>query len=174
MKKKEITYHVICCLPHRKRKEKKAGKLFGKQADVTTEQFIQFLSSSAWLYIFWIYIDSNKEERERERKWESFINDIYELIILSLLHESCVFITITYEILFIYWLICFRFWKLFNLDNKKDILYQNSTVIIDECILVYNKCPETISLELFKLRIYERIHVILQECSMYDTWYIDI
>ena len=30
--------------------------------------------------------------------------------------------------------------------------------------------PETISMELFKLRIYERIHIILQEWSMY--WFL--
>ena len=58
---------MICGLPHRKRKEKKADKLLGKQADITTEQFLQFLSSSSWLCIFWIYIDINKEERESER-----------------------------------------------------------------------------------------------------------
>ena len=95
-RKKERTNHVIFGLQHRKRKEKKADKLLGKQADVTTEQFLQFLSSSAWLCIFWIYIDSNKEERGRERNWESlqFINDTDNLIfqiILSLLHESCCF-----------------------------------------------------------------------------------
>ena len=39
MKKKERKNHVICSLPHRKRKEKKADKLSGKQADVTIEQF---------------------------------------------------------------------------------------------------------------------------------------
>ena len=63
--------HMICDLPHRKRKEKKADKLSGKQTDVTTKLFLQFLSLSAWLYIFWIYIDSHKEERERGRKWEN-------------------------------------------------------------------------------------------------------
>ena len=36
--------HVSCGLPHQNRKEKKAEKLSGKQADVTTEQFLQFLS----------------------------------------------------------------------------------------------------------------------------------
>ena len=36
------------------------------QADITTEQFLQFLSSFAWLCVFWIYIDSNKEEIESE------------------------------------------------------------------------------------------------------------
>ena len=129
--------HVICGLLHRQRKEKKADKLSGNQGDATTERFLQFLSSSAWLCIFWIYIDSNKEERkresvcdcvcerERERKWESpFINDTDNLIfqiILSLQHESFFFffITITYEILFICWFILFRFWNLFNLDYKK-------------------------------------------------------
>ena len=39
MKKKDITNHVIWGLPHRKRKEKKADKLSGKLADVTTERF---------------------------------------------------------------------------------------------------------------------------------------
>ena len=29
-------------------------------------------------------------------------------------------------------------------------------------------------MELFKLRIYDRIHIILQECSMYDYQYINI
>ena len=52
--------------PHRERKEKKADKLSGKHADVTTERLFQFLSWSAWLYIFWIYIDSNKEEKVKE------------------------------------------------------------------------------------------------------------
>ena len=52
----------MCGLPHRKRKEKK-GKLSKKHADVSTNRFLQFLFSSAWLCIFWIYIDSNKEER---------------------------------------------------------------------------------------------------------------
>ena len=33
-------YYVICGLSHRKRKEKKADKLSGKQADVKTEQFL--------------------------------------------------------------------------------------------------------------------------------------
>ena len=69
--KKERKNHVICGLPHWKRKEMKADKLLGKQTDVTTERFFHFLTSSAWLCIFWISIDSNKEERERERKWES-------------------------------------------------------------------------------------------------------
>ena len=99
---------MICGLSHRKRKEKKADKLSGKQADVTTERFLQFLSSSAWLCIFWIYIDSNKEEREREREREKvrespFINDTDNLIfmiILSLLHESYIFYY--NNILFIY------------------------------------------------------------------------
>ena len=35
-----------------KEKEKKAGKLSGKQADVTTEKFLHFLSWFAWLFIF--------------------------------------------------------------------------------------------------------------------------
>ena len=69
--KKERMNHVICGLPHWKRREKTAGKLAGKQANVTTEQFLQLLSSSAWLCIFWIYIDNNKKDREWERKWES-------------------------------------------------------------------------------------------------------
>ena len=47
-----------------KRKEKKVDKMSGKQADVTTERFLPFLSSSAWLYIFWIYNDSYKKESE--------------------------------------------------------------------------------------------------------------
>ena len=47
--------------------EKKADKLSENQADLTTEQFFQFLSSTTWLRIFWKYIESNKEER----KWES-------------------------------------------------------------------------------------------------------
>ena len=70
-RKKESTSRVIYGLPHRKRKEKKVDKLSGKQADVTTERFLQFLSSSSLLFIFCIYIDSNKEDREKERKWES-------------------------------------------------------------------------------------------------------
>ena len=70
-KRKERTNHLIWGLPHRKRKEKKANKLSGKQANVTTERFLQFLSLSSWLCIFWIYIDSNKEDREKERKLES-------------------------------------------------------------------------------------------------------
>ena len=62
--------------PHGKRKEKKADKLWRKQVDVTTERFLQLLSSSAWLRIFLIYIDSNEEERERKKVRESsFIND---------------------------------------------------------------------------------------------------
>ena len=52
VKKKERTNHMICGLPHRKSKKKKAGKWLGKQADVTTEHFFQFLSSSARLCIF--------------------------------------------------------------------------------------------------------------------------
>ena len=48
MKKKERTNHMISSLPHRKRKEKKADKFSGKQADVKTERFLKFLSSSAW------------------------------------------------------------------------------------------------------------------------------
>ena len=59
-RKKESTNHVMCGLPHRKGKEKKADKLPGKQADVTTERLLQFLSMSAWLWIFWIYINSDK------------------------------------------------------------------------------------------------------------------
>ena len=55
-------------LPHRKRKEKKAENLLGKQVDVKTERILQFLSSSARLCIFGIYIDINKEEGERERE----------------------------------------------------------------------------------------------------------
>ena len=43
-RKKEV---VICGLPHQKRKEKKVDKLSGKQADVTTERFLQFLHLSA-------------------------------------------------------------------------------------------------------------------------------
>ena len=60
--------HVICSLPHRKRKEKKVDKLSGKQDDVTTEWFHQFFSSSALRYIFWILIERKREkERESER-----------------------------------------------------------------------------------------------------------
>ena len=80
MKKKERMNHVICGLPHRKGKEKKADKLSGKQADVTAERFLQFLSTSA----------SNKEERKSERV-SLFINDTDNLIfqiIISLLRES--------------------------------------------------------------------------------------
>ena len=113
---------MIRSLPHRKRKEKKADKLLGKLVDITTERFLQFLSSSACLYIFWTYIDSNKEERERERKWESpCINDTDNLIfqiILSLLHESCVFNHNNIQDTFIYWFILFRFWNILNFDNK--------------------------------------------------------
>ena len=49
----------------------KGVKLLGKPTDVTRERLFKFFSSSAWLYIFWIYIGSNQEKRERERKWES-------------------------------------------------------------------------------------------------------
>ena len=42
MKKKVRTNRMISGLPHRKRKEKKADKLSGKQADVTTERFFSF------------------------------------------------------------------------------------------------------------------------------------
>ena len=59
---------VICYI---ERERKKADKLLGKRADVTTKRFLQFLTWSAWLWIFWIYIDSNKEEWESERKWKS-------------------------------------------------------------------------------------------------------
>ena len=68
---RERTDHVICGLPHRKRKGQKRDKFSGKQANGITEQFLQFLRSSAWLCNFWIYFDSNKEERESERKWKS-------------------------------------------------------------------------------------------------------
>ena len=65
-RKKERKNHVICSLPHGKRKEKKAEKSWGKQAGVTMERFLQVLSSSAWLYIFLIYIDSNNEQKEKQ------------------------------------------------------------------------------------------------------------
>ena len=68
VKEKERKNHGICGLPPRKRKEKKADKLCGKQADGTTEQFLQFFSSSAWLCLLQIYFDYNKEARERKRK----------------------------------------------------------------------------------------------------------
>ena len=51
----------------RKRKKKKADKLSWKQVDVTTERFLQFLSSFAWVFIFWIYIENNDEERKSDR-----------------------------------------------------------------------------------------------------------
>ena len=75
-RKKERTNHVICGLPHRKGKEKKADQGWRKQADLTIEWFLQFLSSSAWLCFFLIYIDSNKEESERliERELPFFKN----------------------------------------------------------------------------------------------------
>ena len=34
--------------------------------------------------------------------------------------------------------------------------------------ILKNKCPKTVSLELFRLKIYERLPIILLECSMYD------
>ena len=57
VKKKKRMNPVIWGLPHWK--ERKADMLSGKQADITPEWFLQFLSLSALLCIFWIYIDSN-------------------------------------------------------------------------------------------------------------------
>ena len=53
--------NVICGLQHRKWKEKKADKLLGKQAAVTMEWFLQFLSLS-------IYLSTLTATRERERE----------------------------------------------------------------------------------------------------------
>ena len=126
--RKKRRYHVICGLPYQKRKEKKADDLSAKQIDVTTERFLQFLSSSAWVWIFCIYIDGNKEEREREREREKvrespFIIDsdnlIFQIILSSYLNVVFFFITIRYEILFIYWFILFRSWFLLIWIIKK-------------------------------------------------------
>ena len=40
-------------------------------------------------------------------------------------------------------------------------------VCVCVCVCV-NTFPETMSLELFRLRMYARFHIILKECSMYD------
>ena len=144
---------MICGLPQRKRKEKKADKLSGKQANVTLERFLQFLSSSALLCISWIYIVSKNEVRERERKWDSpFINDTGDLIfqiIVSLLFESCVFyynnIRYTFNLLiyfirnsesFLIWIIKTIFYMKFNrhywllyFSKMIKLLYQLSIIL---------------------------------------------
>ena len=40
--------------------------------------------------------------------------------------------------------------------------------------MLKNKCLETISLELFRLKICEKFHITLQECSMHNYIYIYI
>ena len=85
---------VICGLPHQKRKEKKADKLSGKNIDMTIQRFLQFLSSSAWLCIFGIYIDSNKEEREKERE-SPFLKILYNSTII--LHRCILVIIIKHQ-----------------------------------------------------------------------------
>ena len=103
------------------------------------------------MYLLNLHWKQQGRERKREEVRESpFINDtdnLIFLILLSLLHESCVsclvggsdkyweaatntylkvvfFITITCETLFIEWFIVFRFWNILNLDHKKYIWYK--------------------------------------------------
>ena len=148
---------MICGLPHRKRKKKKADKLSEKLTDITTERFLQFLSSSAWLCIFWIYIDSNKEKREKVRE-SPFINDTDNLIfqiILSLLHESYIFYY--NNILFIYWLILFRFWNLLNLDCKKDILYKIQPSLLTGVFLLLSRAVNAFTRRMLTLLSLDKI-----------------
>ena len=80
------------------------------------------------MYLLNLHWQQQGRLTKREKVRESpFINDKDNLIfqiLLSLLHERCIFITIIYEILFIYWFILFRLWNLFILDFKKNILYK--------------------------------------------------
>ena len=90
--KKERTNQMICGLPHRKRKEKKADKLSGKQVwrhNGTVSSVFEFVCSAMYL----LKLHRQQQERERKREYQ-FINDTDNLIfqiILSLLHESFVF-----------------------------------------------------------------------------------
>ena len=78
-----------------KEKWKESWQVVGKAGWRHNGRFLQCLHSAALLCVLWIYIDSNKEERVREKVRESsFINDTDNFIfqiILNLLHESFVF-----------------------------------------------------------------------------------
>ena len=100
-KKKERKNYMICGLPHRKRKEKKADKFSGKQTDIIMERVFffcfcffsvsEFINSPVYL----LNLHWQQQVREKERVTESpFINNTDNLIfqiILSLPHESFVF-----------------------------------------------------------------------------------
>ena len=112
-----------------KRKWKESRHIVGKAGwhhNRTGSAVFEFVYLT--MYLLNVHWQQHGRERKREKVRESwFIIDtdyLIFLIILSLLHVSPVFITIPYEILFVCLFILFRFWNLFNLDYKKDILYK--------------------------------------------------
>ena len=115
LKKKERANHVVCSMLHRKRKEKKlVVRKAGWHHNKLVSWVFEFVGDD--MYLLNLYWQQQGRERKREKVRVSIYQRRRQVDFSNnskfATRRLCYFITITYQILSIYWFILFRFWNI--------------------------------------------------------------